>query len=127
MSRRWPGCCARGANLDLVSSFVNRSLTEGQRRVLNQLLLSAESQQIHGLQVLIATADTGGGMDELALLANKLRDIENSDAVFALFDMDGAVLLVARSSVRCGQCRGGGARTSTAAGMIAPPRPPSIT
>ena len=89
----------QGANLDLVSSFVNRSLTEGQRRVLNQLLLSAESHQIHGLQVLIATADTGGGMDELALLVHKLRDIENSDAVFVLFNMDGTVLLVARSSV----------------------------
>ncbi len=89
----------QGANLDLVSSFVNRSLTEGQRQVLNQLLLSAESHQVQGLHILIATADAGGGMDELALLAHKLRDIENSDAVFVLITMNDTVLLVARSSV----------------------------
>jgi len=89
----------QGANLDLVSAFVNLSLTESQRKVLNQLLLSAESRQIHGLHILIATADAGGGMDELALLAHKLRDIESSDAVFVIIQMDDAVLLVARSSV----------------------------
>ena len=89
----------QGASLDLVSAFVNRTLTEGQRRVLNQLLMSAESRVIHGLQLLVATADAGGGMDELALLAHKLHDIENSDAVFVLIKMDDTVLLVARSSV----------------------------
>lgn len=89
----------QGANLDQVSSFTNRSLNEAQRQVLNQLLASAETHRVHGIQVLIATADAGHYVDELALLAHKLRDLENSDAVCALIRLDDAVLLVARSSV----------------------------
>ncbi|MHB9133573.1 MAG: CBS domain-containing protein [Armatimonadota bacterium] len=88
-----------GANLDLVASFINRTLTESQRAILNQLLTSAETRRVHGIQVLVATADAGGSADELALLAHKLRDIESSDAVMVLIQLDDSVLLVARSSV----------------------------
>jgi tRNA nucleotidyltransferase (CCA-adding enzyme) len=89
----------QGANLDIVAQFVNRTLTESQRRILNLLLASSEHHRIHGLQILVATADASGSADELSLLAHKLRDLESSDAVFALFRLDHAVLLVARSSV----------------------------
>ncbi|HEY3377789.1 MAG TPA: DHHA1 domain-containing protein, partial [Armatimonadota bacterium] len=88
----------QGANLDVVASFMNRSLSEKQRAVFGQLLTNAQVQRIHGLQVLVSTADAGAGVDELALLANKLRDVESSDALVLLFQMDDAVLLVARSS-----------------------------
>ncbi len=88
-----------GANLDLVATFVNRSLSEGQRQILNRLLASAEVHLIHGIQVLIATADAAGYVDELALLAHKLRDVENADAVLVLVRLDESVLLVARSNV----------------------------
>ncbi len=89
----------QGAKLDLVSSFINRTLTQTQREVLNQLLTSAEVQRIHGLSILVATAHAGDSPDELALLAHKLRDIESSDAVIVVIQMDQSVLLVARSSV----------------------------
>ncbi|MHB9024415.1 MAG: CBS domain-containing protein [Armatimonadota bacterium] len=90
----------QGANLDIVSAFINRTLSEGQRQVLNQLLASSEIRRIHGMQVLIATAEAAGHADELSLLAHKLRDLESCDAVMALFQLDSdTVLLVARSSV----------------------------
>jgi len=89
----------QGANLDVVAAFVNRTLTEGQRKVLNQLLASAEIQRIHGISILIATANAAESPDELSLLAHKLRDIESSDAVMAIIQLDDSVLLVARSSV----------------------------
>ncbi len=89
----------QGANLDLVSTFINRALSEAQRTVLNQLLATAETHRIHGILVLIATADARENADELALLAHKLRDLESSDAVMALIQLDDVVLLVARSSV----------------------------
>lgn len=88
----------QGANLDLVSGFVNRTLSESQRRILNQLLANAELHRVHGIQVLIASADAGHYVDELALLAHKLHDVESSDALFLLITMDDAVLIVARSS-----------------------------
>lgn len=89
----------QGANLDLVATFMNRSLSEAQRRILNQLLASAETHMVHGILVMLATADAGDYVDELALLANKMRDVENCDALVLLIQMDDAVLLVARSSV----------------------------
>ncbi len=89
----------QGASLDLVAQFINRTLTESQRRLLNVLLASAEHHRVHGIQILVAVADASGSADELSLLAHKLRDLESSDAVFALFRLDSAVLLVARSSV----------------------------
>ncbi len=67
----------QGANLDMVASFVNRTLSAGQRRILNELLANAEIHRVHGIQVLLATADAGDYVDELALLANKMRDVEN--------------------------------------------------
>ncbi|HEY3416676.1 MAG TPA: CBS domain-containing protein, partial [Armatimonadota bacterium] len=90
----------QGANLDIVSAFINRTLSEGQRQVLNQLLTNSEIRRIHGMEVLLATAEASGHADELSLLAHKLRDLESCDAVMALFQLDlDTVLLVARSSV----------------------------
>jgi tRNA nucleotidyltransferase (CCA-adding enzyme) len=89
----------QGANLDVVATFINRALTEDQRHILEALLANAEVQRVHGIQVLIATADASGRADDLSLLVHKLRDLESSDAVVALFQMDDDVLLVARSSV----------------------------
>ena len=89
----------QGANLDVVAAFVNRTLTQSQRIVLNQLLATAELQRIHGIAILIATAEASESPDELSLLAHKLRDIESCDAVMAIIQLDDAVLLVARSSV----------------------------
>jgi len=89
----------QGANLDVVAAFITRALSEAQRAVLHQLLATAETHRVHGIQVLIATADARDNVDELALLAHKLRELESSDAVMALMRLDDVVLLVARSSV----------------------------
>lgn len=89
----------RGANLDVVASYVNRTLTEAQRQVFNQLLASAEMHRVHGLHILVAVAEAPETPDELALLAHKLRDVEASDAVVTVNGLDDTVLLVLRSSV----------------------------
>lgn len=89
----------QGANLDVVASYVNRTLTEDQRKVFNQLLSTAETHRIHGLLVLVAVAETPETPDELALLAHKLRDVEASDAVITINQLHDAVLLVLRSNV----------------------------
>lgn len=89
----------QGANLDLVSAFMNRTLTEAQRQILNQLLASAELHRIRGLDLLICTANASENVDDLAVLAHKMREVEHSDALFLLIRMDDTVLMVARSSV----------------------------
>ena len=88
-----------GANLDMVSSFMNRMLTDRQRIILNELLANAEDHIVQGIHLLIATADAGENVDELALLAHKVRDLAQCDALVLLIKMDDAVLMVARSQV----------------------------
>lgn len=89
----------KGANLDMVSSFMNRVLTERQRKILTELLANAEDHAIQGIHILLATADAGENVDELALLAHKVRDLAQCDALVLLIKMDEAVLLVARSQI----------------------------
>ena len=89
----------QGANLDLVSTFMNRVLSDRQRAILNELLSNAEDHVIQGIHILVATANAGENVDELALLAHKMREVEQCDALVLLIQMDDNVLLVARSNV----------------------------
>jgi len=90
---------ARGANLAVVADFLGRPLTEDQRALLKELLVSAERYQINGIKFLIAR----GNMDEfvggLALLTHKLADFAHLDAVFTVVEMEDRIHMVARSSV----------------------------
>lgn len=89
----------QGANLDMISAFINRALSEGQRHVLNQLLASAVVERVQGIHVLLATACAEGYPDDIALLAHRMRELESSDAVVLLVQIADDVQLVARSSV----------------------------
>jgi len=101
----------QGANLDIVSDYIHRSLTEKQRQLLHRLILNAEYRTIHGTPIAVTQAETTEYVDEIALLVHKLCDIENVGAVFALIEAgyqsvaeerevaDKSVFLIARSKV----------------------------
>jgi len=86
-----------GANLDIVSHYIQRPLDPDQRKLLNDLILSTEYLAIGGIRIALATARTDTYVGELALLTHKLRDIENVDAVFSIAQMEETTYLVARS------------------------------
>ncbi|MCL6635369.1 MAG: CBS domain-containing protein [Peptococcaceae bacterium] len=90
---------ARGANLAVVSDFLGRPLTEDQRALLKELLVSAERHQINGIDFLIAKGNVDEFVGGLALLTHKLADFAHLDAVFAVVEMEDRVHVVARSSV----------------------------
>lgn len=75
-----------GANLDVVSDYINRSLTEKQRELLHQLILNTDYHTVHGIRIAVARAEAAEYVDEIALLTHKLCDIENVGAVFALIE-----------------------------------------
>ena len=92
-------CLSKGADLTMVSDHIRRELTAEQVSLLSELISSAESYSIHGVEVVISTAFLDKYVGDLALLTHKLRDLENINVLFTLVSMDNRVHLVARSRV----------------------------
>ncbi|MEW5800643.1 MAG: CBS domain-containing protein [bacterium] len=88
-----------GANLSVISDLINRNLTPEQIWLLNILLQSMERYTIHGTDILIASAFIDRYISDVAILAHKIRDIENLDVLFLLVQMDSRVHLVGRSRI----------------------------
>jgi tRNA nucleotidyltransferase (CCA-adding enzyme) len=117
-------CLSRGANLTLVSDFIRRELTAQQVGLLNELIRSAETHTVSGVRVVISTASLDRYVGDLAMLAHKLRDMENINVLFTLVRMDNRVHLVARSRLetvdvgRIVEAFGGGGHATAASATI---------
>ncbi len=90
---------SRGANLNIVSDFITRELSAEQIGLLDELLKSVTAYTIGGIKVAIARASTKKYVQDLAILAHKIRDIENLDALFCVVRMEDRVHMVARSRI----------------------------
>ncbi len=88
-----------GADLNVVADMVAQELTAEQVSLLNELLLSARTYNIQGVEVCIATVSVEKYVGDFAVLVHKLKDIENLDVIFALAAMDDRIYLVARSRI----------------------------
>ncbi|NTW04587.1 MAG: CBS domain-containing protein [Peptococcaceae bacterium] len=88
----------RGANLGLVSEFIDRPLTADQDDLLKMLLLSGKVKTIQGLKVLVAWGETQSYVEGLSYLTHAISRIEKTDALFNVVKMEDRVYLVARSS-----------------------------
>lgn len=88
-----------GADLNTVSDMVTQELTAEQVGLLNELITSAKTYGIAGIDVCIATVSVEKYVGDFAVLVHKLKDIENLDVVFALARMDDRVYLVGRSRI----------------------------
>lgn len=88
---------SKGANLKVVSSYLNRELSPEQTSLLVTLLNSIETYRLDGVRLMIATLSSKKYIKDLGLLTHKLRDIENPDCIFTLVGMPDRVQLVARS------------------------------
>jgi tRNA nucleotidyltransferase (CCA-adding enzyme) len=88
-----------GADLNLVADMITRELTSEQIALLNELLHSARTYTIHGVEVCISTVSTDKYVGDFSVLVHKLRDMENLDVIFALARMEDRVYMVARSRI----------------------------
>lgn len=88
-----------GADLNIVADMVTQELTAEQINLLNDLLLSARTYNIHGIEICISSVSIEKYVGDFAVLVHKLKDIENLDVIFALARMDDRIYLVARSRV----------------------------
>jgi len=90
---------SKGANLNLVADFITHELDAEQISLLNDLLKSMKAYYFNGIKTVIATATSSRYIQDLAILAHKIRDMENLDALFCVVKMEDRVLMVARSRV----------------------------
>ena len=86
-----------GANLGIVSSFLNRELSENELSTLSTLIESTEVLEINGVNVAITEITTDKYLGELGMLIHKLLDVENFGIIFVFVKMGNKVLLIARS------------------------------
>jgi tRNA nucleotidyltransferase (CCA-adding enzyme) len=88
----------RGANLNIVSEFLKVELSREEFALLNELVQSLREVVIHGVRVKIGKGAIEGFTD-VAHLAHKIMDMEDTDAIVLLVGMADKVLMVARSKV----------------------------
>ncbi len=86
----------RGANLNIVSSFLKTDLSSEEFALLNRLIDSAEELLIHGARIMLCNG-SAEGYGDVAHLAHRIMDMEEADAAFIIVSMSDKVLIVGRS------------------------------
>lgn len=115
---------SRGARLNTVADFLVQELTPEQVALLHQLIDSRTVYNIGGIDVSVAQATVDHFVGDLAILAHKLRDMENLDALIVAARLGERVFLVGRSrvpEVHMGEILaefGGGGHSFAAAGAL---------
>jgi tRNA nucleotidyltransferase (CCA-adding enzyme) len=90
---------SKGASVNLVSDMLVRELTPEQVFLLNDIIKNAEVYNINGVDVVITEASTEEYVGDLAVIVHKFRDMENINALFALFRMEDRVHIIGRSRI----------------------------
>ena len=88
----------QGASLRIAAEFLNPPLSTEQRETYDRLVASAETMDLHGHRIVLATGEVGDLNEEISTLAHKLRDLFDPDALFVLVATIEGVRLVARST-----------------------------
>ena len=114
----------RGADLNLVASFMRQRLNSEQLDIFNELVSNLESHTVNGVEVTLVTASSDHFVRDLAYVIQNIVDMENLASVFALVRLDKRIYLIARSSIaevnvaEMAQVFGGGGHASAASATI---------
>jgi len=87
----------KGANLQAVSSYLNRQLSEGELAFLIELINKTKLYVINGVSIAISHGKVTEFVGELGTIVHKLDEVENFPVLFAIFDMGKKVRILARS------------------------------
>lgn len=86
-----------GANLNLISDFINPGLNPEQLKLLNFLMSNLQIVKINGVKVAITSGETPNSSGSLSLVIHKLRDMENLNVIFATVKVGDRIQIIARS------------------------------
>jgi len=90
----------QGAHLEIISQFITYDLTAHQITLLHNLMETAHSYTIQGIEIVVASLTLPEYVDEFALIVRRFMLMENLDAIFALVSMDGRIYLIGRSCLK---------------------------
>ena len=82
-----------------MSDILVKELSPEQIYVLHDLIEAATVTNINGIDVVITEGSTESYVGDLAVLVQKFRDMENLNAVFAVFRMDDRIYVIGRSRI----------------------------
>lgn len=88
---------SQGANLELISSFLNKGLTEKQTLLLDDFLKKAQTRLVNGVEIVMIVTEIDEFIGGLSLPLHKFIDLKNLEVVFALIKSKDRVYLIARS------------------------------
>jgi len=114
----------QGAVMEVVRQFLKYPLSEDQQALYRQLSDAMQTYHISGHVVMIAAAATERYVEEISILAHKLRDLFEPDALFLLVAMEDHIQLVARSTTDAidvgfiASMFGGGGHARAAAALV---------
>lgn len=114
----------QGADLHTVSQFISQELTIHELSLLHDLIKSATTYTIQGLDIVVAKLAIPEYVDEFALLVRRFMVMENLDTLFALAKMGERAYLIARSRIpevnvgKIARDFGGGGHASAASATI---------
>src|SRR4030067_916941 len=115
---------SKGANLNVVSDMITKELTAEQVSLLNDLLQSATTYSVSGIDVVLVEASADKYMGDLAVLVHRLKDIENINCLFVLISMEDRIHLIPRSRMtelnvgEIAQALGGGGHPTAASATL---------
>jgi len=114
----------QGARLDIADSFLHYPLTDDQRALYERLVEHHQTLQVGGRTVIVSATPFPRYVNEVSVLAHKLRDLWDPAALLILVQFDDQVQLIARSTsdaIDVGQIAadmGGGGHSRAAAALL---------
>ncbi|MBM7555300.1 CBS domain-containing protein [Halanaerobacter jeridensis] len=114
----------QGANLEIVEEYIEYSLNRKQQELFNKLLDSIHQISIKGYEIDIFQAEMEEYIPDVSLLAHKLNELHDADALFVLAKYNQKLLIVGRSnddSINVGETLkyfGGGGHNRAASATI---------
>ncbi|ABZ84439.1 tRNA nucleotidyltransferase/poly(a) polymerase [Heliomicrobium modesticaldum Ice1] len=114
----------RGANLSVINEFIDRPLSKEQKELLRELTSRSVVLVIHGIRVVVTSAELNEYVEGLSHLVHRLGDIESPDVMVAVVRMHDRVHVVARSRIEAVRVNtllqplGGGGHGAAAAASI---------
>jgi len=87
----------QGANLFVISRFLNPPLTDQQHELLEKLIAGVKKINIHEKKVVLSSARTTEFIEGLSIITRKLAQIEDIDIVICWVKMKDKTYVVARS------------------------------
>jgi tRNA nucleotidyltransferase (CCA-adding enzyme) len=90
-------CLRHGARQEEVAAYLHTALAPAERELLSALLDSLETEEVGGVEVVLASASGPPADASVSTLAHKLVDLTEARALVCLVELDGRVFCAVRS------------------------------